>query len=170
MRCKNTSISLQELPGEISLIFEISNCPHRCPDCHSKELWSNVGDEVSNDYFLTKLIPYKDYISAVIFFGGEWDNDLVNYLKIAKSFNLKTCLYTGADDVNQNLKNELDYLKTGKFISELGGLDSIFTNQKFLDLKNNILMNSLFIKDNTHSHNNVFKKGEHDAEIDRGAS
>ncbi len=170
MRCLNTSISLQELPGEISLIFEISNCPHRCPDCHSKELWGNVGSELTSELFQKVLYSYKDYISAVIFFGGEWDNDLVLFLKFVKSLNLKTCLYTGADDVNQILRNELDYLKTGKFISELGGLDSPISNQKFWDLKNNTLMNNLFIKDNTHTTHTVLKKGEHDAKIDRGAS
>ncbi|MCM2351092.1 MAG: 4Fe-4S cluster-binding domain-containing protein [Bacteriovoracaceae bacterium] len=145
MRFRDYSISLQEVPGEISMIFSITNCPHRCPGCHSKELWADSGEDLTEELYLSKLLPYENYISTVVFFGGEWDDQLLNLLKIARKKNLKTCLFTGAEHVSDEIIRELDFLKTGPYVKELGGLDSLSTNQRFWDVKNNILQNHKFI-------------------------
>jgi len=82
----------------------------------------------------------------VVFMGGEWTNDLKEMLKYAKASNIKTCLYTGQDNVSPDLKSNLDYLKTGKWIKELGGLNSKTTNQIFQNVKTGEILNYKFIK------------------------
>ena len=79
--------------------------------------------------------------------GGEWhEEELVNLLSLSKSMGLKTCLYTGLDKVNDIILSNIDYIKYGKWVKELGGLENINTNQIFLDVKNNKILNNYFIK------------------------
>ena len=78
--------------------------------------------------------------------GGEWTKELIPMLKYINSENIKTCLYTGSNDVSDEIKSQLTFLKTGRFIKELGGLDSENTNQKFINLKTKEILNYKFIK------------------------
>ena len=57
-------------------------------------------------------------------------NRLTELLVIAKSFNLKTAMYTGLDILEPELVNLLDYYKLGKYDKQLGGLSSTTTNQR----------------------------------------
>lgn len=139
MRFSYPQIHLQEVPGEISLALSISGCSLKCKGCHSTETWDkNFGTELTIDE-LNRLILKNEGISCVLFYGGEWEpEELVTYLKYVKSKNLKTALYSGLDnieDISENIRNNLDYLKIGKFIEELGGLNSENTNQRIIKLK-----------------------------------
>ncbi|MDO5070638.1 MAG: hypothetical protein Q4D78_10700, partial [Neisseria zoodegmatis] len=64
---------------------------------------------------------------------------------------LKTCLYTGLEreELSDGLLPYLTYLKTGRWIAGLGGLDSPITNQRFTDLRSGAVLNRLFIKGET---------------------
>lgn len=135
------NIAFQEVPDETSLIFNISGCPHRCKGCHSQYLWENTG------HFLYKNIrkileEYKDMITCVCFMGGEQNiTDLLKSLLICKEFNLKTCLYTGADKIEFPYMLELlDYIKIGHYDENLGGLNSTKTNQRFYKIENSELI------------------------------
>ena len=82
---------------------------------------------------------YDKFISCVLFYGGEWDvNALTNLMLIAKSFNKKVALYTGLDllYVPNGITQQLDYIKTGRYIAKLGGIDSKATNQRFYKKEN----------------------------------
>ncbi len=139
-----------EVPGEISLAYQFSGCPIRCKGCHSADSWKvNTGQLLSIDYFRQRLTQYNNLITCVLFMGGEWHPDaLLSYLELAKKANLKTCLYTGLDQeqVPTQLLTQLDYLKTGPWIAELGGLDQATTNQRFIDMHTGALLNHLFHK------------------------
>ena len=39
----NTDIVFQEFPDEVTLAINISECPCRCPGCHSQFLWADRG-------------------------------------------------------------------------------------------------------------------------------
>ena len=39
----NTGVVFQEIPDEVTLAINISNCPCRCPGCHSHYLWEDIG-------------------------------------------------------------------------------------------------------------------------------
>jgi len=141
-------IVFQEVPGEISLCFSICGCPLRCEGCHSPYLWNeDNGSILTIEKFESILNQYDDFATCVLFMGGEWhEEELVAMLKLAKKNLYKTCLYTGKDNVSKNILNQLDWLKTGKWDATLGGLNSKYTNQKFIELKSNTIKNNLFIK------------------------
>ena len=42
----DTQIVFAEIPDEITLAINITNCPFRCPDCHSPELQRNIGNNL----------------------------------------------------------------------------------------------------------------------------
>lgn len=83
--------------------------------------------------------------------GGEWDEEaLIQKLRLAKKYGYKTCLYTGREWVSDRIIAELNFIKTGPFIADKGGLDKPDTNQRFIDLDHNIILNHKFIKTPTH--------------------
>ena len=130
---------MQEVPNEVSLAINISGCPYKCPECHSKYLWDYNGEYLS-DRFKQLVEMYNDMITCVCFMGGDQNSkELLNYIRFCKQNNIKTCLYTGCDSLDKldnHLLMNLDYVKIGRYINELGGLDHETTNQKFYDLKN----------------------------------
>lgn len=154
MKYVQESVVFNEVPNEISLCYSISGCKKYCKGCHSKELWEENDNhfDLTEDYFTSKLNSYKGMITAICFLGGDWYiNELINFLKISKTFNLKTCLYTYENDikdVNIDLIKELDFIKIGEFKQELGGLNNPLTNQKFINLKTGENLNHLFKKNN----------------------
>jgi len=143
MRIYNYDIVLQEVPDEISLCITVCGCNLKCDGCHSPHTWGNSGKEFTIIDFKKLLNNYKNYITCVLFMGGEWTDDLCIMLEYAKSINLKTCLYTGLNNLQIN---NVDYLKTGRWIKELGGLNSITTNQIFQNTKTGEILNYKFIK------------------------
>lgn len=136
----------QEVPGETSLGYTITGCPVGCKGCHSVDTWPvGSGLVLEPDYFKKRLQDYQGLISCVLFLGGEWQpNALYDLLVIAKEQGLKTCLYTGYESVSIKLQSKLDYLKTGPWIAERGGLDNPNTNQVFTELRTGRVMNHLF--------------------------
>ncbi len=146
--CLLPSIVFQEVPNEISLCFSITGCKVGCKGCHSTELWnSSYGTPLNNKNFITWLKKYNNLISCVVFFGGEWHpNFLVEKLLIAKSFGLKTCLYSGEKYIDIRISRHLNFLKTGAWQAELGGLESPISNQVFRDLTTGKKLNHLFFK------------------------
>lgn len=147
MNYSDIEIVLQEVPGEISICFTITGCEIQCKGCHSTHLWKKEnGKELSIEKYLEILKKYKGFASCVLFMGGEWHlNELIQYLKTAKSMGFKTCLYTGESKVENKLASELTWLKTGGWVQNLGGLGAEFTNQKFIEVKTNKILNHLFL-------------------------
>lgn len=153
LRYSSYDIVLQEVPNEISLCFTITGCPLACEGCHSEYIWDGSKGCVLNNELLEKLLDrYEDTISCVLFMGGEWQADtLLSFILTAKCKQLKTALYTGLNmkQVQRQcpeLLACLDYIKTGKWLPKLGGLDSPTTNQEFLNLQTGEVMNRVFWK------------------------
>ena len=114
---------------------------------------SNAKNQLTKEYLENRIKQYQDMISCVLFLGGEWEiKKLIELLQTVKNTNpsLKTCLYTGLEldeivelieqEINEKVEigwkyifdnNLLDYLKTGRWTYELGGLDNKNTNQRF---------------------------------------
>lgn len=146
MNYSDLTITMQEVPGEISICFSICGCKLNCKGCHSSYLWNeNNGDVLTEELFKNTLDKYKNLASCILFMGGEWyEKELINYLKIANTLNFATCLYTGEQQVSEKILEQLTWIKTGPWIEELGGLDSLKTNQQFIDVKTNQTLNHLF--------------------------
>lgn len=148
MKYYNIEVVLQEVPGEVSLCFSICGCQIHCEGCHSPFLWTeDNGETLTPDIFEKTLKKYKGFASCVLFMGGEWHKEeLITFLKYAMKEGYKTCLYTGEEEVGKDISSHLTWLKTGKWTSERGGLDSPTTNQKFIEVQSNKILNHLFSK------------------------
>lgn len=146
MRFTSEKVCFQEVPGEIALAYTISGCQVGCKGCHSAETWSpTAGRELTPAYYAQRLSEYRKLISCVLFLGGEWHpQDLRARLMAARQHGLHTCLYTGLEDVSSDLKECLTFLKTGPWISRLGGLNVPTTNQRMYDLRTGVCINHLF--------------------------
>ncbi len=150
IRFCNQQVVWQEVPNETSLAFLITGCPLGCKGCHSIESWKRGSGQILTEIYLAKqLKKYQGFITCVLFMGGEWLPDkLILLLKMARKQGLNTCLYTGLEktELDPRLLPELTYLKTGRWIAERGGLNSLTTNQRFVDLRTGECLNGLFVK------------------------
>lgn len=134
MKYYQYTVVFQEVPDEITLAFEITNCPHKCDGCHSPHLIEDIGTELTMTLFKDVLAKYFGLITNVAFFGGEQYSEMTEMLAYAKQLGLKTTLWSGSCEVSPLLKSNLNYLKVGSYVKELGGLNEATTNQKYYNL------------------------------------
>ena len=135
-------IVFQEVPGEVSLALNISNCPFRCEGCHSPHLREDIGEDLERDLPML-LEKYKGMITCVLFLGeGNDSSSLWHMVMDIWRAGLKSAVYTG-EEYNPPDPDDLeyvddfaygyghpDYLKVGPYKKELGGLSSPSTNQR----------------------------------------
>ena len=134
----NPQVVLQEVPDELSLAISISGCNLGCNGCHSSETWDKSYGSELTDTILCNLLTKHKHISCLLIYDGMHHVDrLIELLAIAKSFNLKTAMYTGLEHLEPELLAMLDYYKLGKYDKNLGGLSSPSTNQKLYKSINN---------------------------------
>lgn len=135
----DTAVTLSEIPDEITLCINISNCPCHCKGCHSAYLAEDIGEPLDvwvgfGTTVLDKLINKNNGITCVAFMGGDSDPKAVNncarYVK--RERNLSTAWYSGRQELSKeiDLKN-FDYIKLGPYIEERGPLNNPNTNQRF---------------------------------------
>lgn len=143
----NTRVTFSEVPDEISLCIEISNCPCHCFNCHSSYLAEDIGEEL-NSHSLKELINNNKGITCISFMGGDSNpsdiNTLAQWIKI--NYPIKIAWYSGRQELNQyiNLDN-FDYIKLGPYVEELGPLTKNTTNQKFYKVINNELIDNTYL-------------------------
>lgn len=136
MKYYNAMIGFQEVPDEISLCINITNCNIHCEFCHSPHLWQDIGIELTDEE-LKRLIDSNKGITCVAIMGGN-ANEIRVYelLKIIHELGLKTCWYSGRNNLYPPMKGVLNYVKFGPYIKNLGGLDSPISNQRFFKIVN----------------------------------
>jgi len=133
LKYTDTEIVFREIPDEITLAINISGCPIHCPDCHSKELWDDIGEKLTEET-VKDLIDKNPGITCVSFMGGDNDpKEILILAGIIKIYypNIKVAWYSGRKTVSVSAIHLLclDYIKTGPFIKEKGPLDNPNTNQ-----------------------------------------
>lgn len=139
----DTKITFAEVPDEISLCINISNCQCHCKGCHSPYLAEDIGEEL-NSHSLKKLIDNNKGITCVSFMGGDFNpsdiDALAQWVKI--NYLLKVAWYSGRQKLSKNINLKwLDYVKLGPYIEELGPLNSKTTNQKMYKVCNMSFVN-----------------------------
>ena len=127
----NAMVVFEEIPDEITLAINITNCPCHCKGCHSKFLWEDVGTELTDEE-LRKLIEKNEGITCVCFMGGDASPKEINELaEEVRSKNLRVAWYSGRDEISDDINLFLfDYIKIGHYDEELGGLNKETTNQR----------------------------------------
>ena len=129
MKFTEYEVVLREIPDEITLAINISNCPYHCKGCHSPHLWKDIGIELTAP-LLYQMIQRNKGITCVAFMGGPFIEVQAWSLWVHIWFpELKTAWYTGSSALPIR-ENTLDYIKIGKYIEELGPLNSPTTNQR----------------------------------------
>lgn len=134
----NTGIVFQEIPDEVTLAINISNCPCRCPGCHSHYLWEDIGLPLDADAIDAFIQKYGDDITCIAFMGGDAEpmavNQLAQYIHEAHP-EFKVAWYSGRIRISGAIKKtDFDYIKIGPFIKHLGPLKSPTTNQRLYRL------------------------------------
>ena len=130
----DTKITFSEVPNEISLCINISNCPCHCKNCHSSYLAQDIGEELSCKR-LEELLQDNKGITCVSFMGGDINPieivGLANYIKLFYP-GLKVAWYSGKQELPKHFNMEpFNFIKLGPYIEEFGPLNSRTTNQRF---------------------------------------
>lgn len=86
-------VCFAEVPDEITLCINLSNCPCHCKGCHSPYLAEDIGEILTN-YRIQKLLRENKGVTAICFMGGDNDPRLVNhYAKLIKESSIKEVEY-----------------------------------------------------------------------------
>lgn len=132
------AIVFQEVPDEISLAIDITNCPYKCKNCHSPHLRENIGTELTEEEI--KKLCNTPLISCICLMGGDSDhNDIIRISKTIHRAGLKVAMYSGSENIDIRLVSHLDYYKIGPYIEEKGPLSNKNTNQIFYKINYNNL-------------------------------
>ena len=137
LRYKDVKVVFQEIPNEITLAINISGCPIRCPDCHSKYLWDDIGEPLGYNN-LMNLINNNKGITCVAFMGGDTNFAWIATLafKVKREFpELKVAWYSGSEELPKSFPlQHFDFIKLGPYIKDKGPLNNPNTNQRFYEV------------------------------------
>ena len=133
MKYVNTSVVFQEIPDEVTLSINISNCPCHCLGCHSQYLWEDIGEPLNAMSLDVMLKDYGQDITCVAFMGGdatpEKVDSLAGWMRSAYP-ELKTAWYSGRAVLSDKIHlRNFDYIKLGPYIEAKGPLNKPTTNQ-----------------------------------------
>ena len=127
------SVVFSEIPDEVTLAIEITNCPGHCEGCHSPWLREDIGEELTPEV-LRQLIDKNRGITCVCFMGEGKDPEALKKLalsiRVRSDYPYKTALYSGRDEVEKEYDTYFDYLKIGPYIERFGPLNKETTNQR----------------------------------------
>lgn len=126
----DTLVSFQEIPDEISLCINISNCPNNCPGCHSAYLKDDIGTPLTYTELMRILKDIRG-ITCVCFMGGDKEPwEIQRLAQFIRENGLKVAWYSGKQELHEDIRlANFDYVKLGPYVEELGPLTSRTTNQ-----------------------------------------
>ena len=80
MEVFDKTITYQEVPDKICFTIFVAGCKNNCKNCS----WKGKFDKISNfglEDFEKEIKEKKDYVDVIVFLGGEWLDNFVDYLK-----------------------------------------------------------------------------------------
>ena len=133
LKYTETLIGFSEIPDEITLCINISNCPCNCKGCHSSYLSEDIGEDLTC-IKLEEILQANKGITCVSFMGGDIEPiSIVGLAKYIKMFypGLKVAWYSGRQEFPKHFNLEpFDFIKLGPYMEELGPLNHKTTNQR----------------------------------------
>ena len=130
----NFDIVFAEIPGETTLAINITNCPNRCPGCHSPHLAADTGRDLDERELRALLDHYGRSVTCVCFMGGDAaPQEIAALAGIVREVYpvLNIGWYSGCDELPEGVDPQVfDYIKLGGWVGELGPLTSPTTNQR----------------------------------------
>jgi anaerobic ribonucleoside-triphosphate reductase activating protein len=107
----------------------------KCEKCYNKELWDfSIGENYTKEYFdkiKKKINRFDKIINNIFVLGGEpLDQEKEEFLVLInnlKSMNKMLWLFTRYElkDIDKNILNLFDYVKTGKYIPNLASENNL---------------------------------------------
>lgn len=136
LRYADYDIVFQEIPDEVTLAINLSNCPNRCKGCHSPHLLEDIGEPLTEESLLWLLHKYGTAVTCVCFMGGDAEpfevERLAGFLHRQSIASVKVAWYSGKSELPESFSiQDFEYIKLGPYIERLGGLKSPDTNQHF---------------------------------------
>ena len=146
----DSKVTFTEIPDEITLCINISNCPCHCEGCHSPYLADDIGEPLDLQH-LTDLIDSSRGISCVCIMGGDANPSEVDDIAqdIKKYYpELKVAWYSGRQELSKEIELEnFNYIKLGPYIKDKGPLNCRTTNQVMFEI--DVIQGKVFKKDIT---------------------
>lgn len=137
LKYTDTAITFSEVPDEITLCINISNCPCHCKGCHSSYLAEDIGEELYPEDIVDFYEKY-DGVSCICFLGGDSDPKWLNILAEFVKMDIpkwKVAWYSGRQELSPDIKLEnFNYIKLGPYKEEFGPLNSKTTNQRMYEV------------------------------------
>ena len=138
----NFDIVFQEIPYEVTLAINISNCPNGCPGCHSPLLQKDTGEPLTEEFLESLLSKYGKSVTCICFMGGDSAPDEI--VRFARFVHTKTMAkvkigwYSGKQNLPPSFNQEyFRYIKLGPYIEHLGSIKSTTTNQRLYKIEEN---------------------------------
>lgn len=130
-------IVFQEIPDEVTLAINLSNCPNKCKGCHSPQLWEDIGQPLTEEVLTMLLNKYGKAVTCICFMGGDANPGEVYHLAEYLHRSdisvdpIKVGWYSGKPKLPEEFDTEpFQYIKLGPYTESLGGLKSKQTNQR----------------------------------------
>lgn len=146
----DSKVVFAEIPDEITLAINISNCPCHCEGCHSPYLADDIGEPLDLQH-LTNLIDSNRGISCVCIMGGDANpSEVDDIAQDIKEYypELKVAWYSGRQELSKEIELEnFNYIKLGPYIKDKGPLNCRTTNQVMLEI--DVIQGKVFKKDIT---------------------
>ncbi|MBQ4288268.1 MAG: anaerobic ribonucleoside-triphosphate reductase activating protein [Bacteroidales bacterium] len=126
------SIVLEEIPDRVSVAVDITNCPENCPGCHSPFLREDIGEELTFER-IDSLISDNFGVNCFLLLGEGRDHQAL--VRIGKYISEKypgiaPALYSGRNQVEDDIWQVFDYVKLGPYVEKKGPLNERTTNQR----------------------------------------
>lgn len=145
----DAKVVFAEVPDEVTLAINISNCPCQCKGCHSSYLAEDIGTKLTFSE-LRRLIKHNSGISCIAFMGGDSEPERINALAsfVTNHYQLKVAWYSGRQELSKEVDlHNFDYVKLGPYIKDKGPLNCRTTNQVLLEIE--VVQDRVFTKDIT---------------------
>lgn len=127
-----TSVVMEEIPDKVTLAVDISNCTGLCEGCHSPFLRRDMGVELSRGA-VDRLLSENFGVNCFLFLGEGNDHEaliaIARYIRSAYPA-LSLAIYSGREQVEDDIWRLFDYVKVGPFRPSCGPLNNPATNQR----------------------------------------
>ena len=132
LKIASYDVVFQDVPGEVTLSLNLSQCPNCCPGCHSPQLQEDIGFPLDDDMMNGLLERYGRDVTCVCFMGGDREpQEIMRLAGLVRKRGLKTAWYSGRQELPECFDREvLDYVKVGPYIESKGPLTNPDTNQR----------------------------------------
>ena len=146
----DSKVVFAEIPDEITLAINISNCPCHCINCHSSYLAEDIGETLDLQH-LTDHIDSNKGITCVCIMGGDANpSEVDDIAQDIKEYypELKVGWYSGRQELSKDINLEnFDYIKLGPYMKNRGPINCKTTNQVLLEIE--VVQDKVFTKDIT---------------------